>query len=185
MNHFKHQTELRTLKVPSSQTQTPLWSNLGLQRRVKFSQMLHRKHAELPEPGLFTGPVLSMPVKIKSQLRRAFPAREPLHFLDPKEIVTGIIHWSKEKWNSLWNATKASWWKQSQQRVDIWSIVTEELGGRLDFSCWRVNNTILNGHTHTVRSVFKSYTLHIKLKITISFGAVFDWYLLFYAKQPP
>lgn len=52
VNHFIHQIELRTLKAPSSQTQTPAWSNLGLQTRVKFSWMLYRKHSELPEPRL-------------------------------------------------------------------------------------------------------------------------------------
>lgn len=44
VNHFIHQIELRTLKAPSSQTHTPLWNNLGLQTRVKYSQMFHRKH---------------------------------------------------------------------------------------------------------------------------------------------
>lgn len=48
VNHFIHQIELRTLKAPSSQTHTPLWNNLGLQTRVKYSQMLRGKHREVP-----------------------------------------------------------------------------------------------------------------------------------------
>lgn len=56
VNHFIHQIELRTLKAPS--TQTPPWSNLGLQTRVKSSGMLHRKQGELPEPWLVFRPRL-------------------------------------------------------------------------------------------------------------------------------
>lgn len=53
VNHFIHQTELRTLKAPSSQTHTPLWNNLGLQARVKYSQMLLGKHREVPSRTCF------------------------------------------------------------------------------------------------------------------------------------
>lgn len=132
--------------------------------------MRHRKHSELPKTQ--TGHVFSMPVKLKSWSRHVCPACEP--FLDPKEIVKGIFHWSEEKWNSLWNATKASWSKKSQQRIDIWSIVTEEL--------WKTEFYLLESKQHHLKHTqcapFSGVleTLHIKLKITISFRAVFNWY---------
>lgn len=134
--------------------------------------MLHRKHDEFPEPGLVYRPCLLD--ACENQILSA--ARKPLHLLVPEKIVKGISHWSKEKWNSLWNATKASCWKQSQQRIDIWSIVTERLRARLNFICWRVNNTILNTQCILFSRVMDP--LYIKLKMAISFRAVYDWYLL-------
>lgn len=64
VNHFIHQIELRTLKAPSPQTQTPLWNNLGLQTRVKYSQMIHKKQ-RVSKLDLFSSCLSSRRVKSK------------------------------------------------------------------------------------------------------------------------
>lgn len=139
VNHFIHQIELRTLKAPSAQPKCRrgvTWDYRRASGTLACFQAASSRCARKYDPGCST----CLP-----------PA---IHFLDPKEIVKGIFHWLKEKWNSHWNATKDSWWKQAQQRVDISSIVTEKLTGRPNFSCWKVN-TVFNGHTCTVHAVFK------------------------------
>lgn len=97
VNHFIHQTELRTLKAPSSQTHTPLWNNLGLQARVKYSQMLPGKHREVPIWTCFYSASYRGAWNQSLAAAHTSLACESLCLLEPKEIIG--VFWSM-KWKN-------------------------------------------------------------------------------------